>query len=64
MRRLDDKQKRRVAEELADVLWFLVRLSDRVGIDLLEAADQKLAQNAIKYPADRVRGNSQKYDEY
>ena len=61
---LDGKQRRRVAEELADVLWFLVRLSDRLGIDLLEAAEQKLAQNATKYPADRVRGNSKKYDEY
>jgi dCTP diphosphatase len=61
---LDAAQRRRVAEELADVLWFLVRLSDRLGIDLLEAAERKLATNAEKYPADRVRGKSAKYNEY
>jgi len=61
---LDDAGKRRVAEEMADVLWFLVRLSDRLGIDLLEAAEAKLAQNAAKYPADRVRGKSRKYSDY
>ena len=49
---------------MADVLWFLVRLSDRLDIDLLAAAELKLAENAKKYPADRVRGRAQKYDEY
>jgi dCTP diphosphatase len=57
-------QRRRVAEELADVLWFLVRLSDCLGIDLLEAAELKLAANAAKYPVERVRGKAAKYDEY
>ena len=61
---LDGANRRRVAEELADVLWFLVRLSDRLGIDLLEAAEQKLAENAKKYPADKVRGQSRKYTDY
>ena len=61
---LDPERRRRVAEELADVLWFLVRLSDRLGIDLLEAAERKLAANAAKYPVDRVRGLSKKYNEY
>jgi dCTP diphosphatase len=61
---LDAGRKVRVAEELADVLWFLVRLADRLDIDLLEAAEAKLAQNSTKYPADRVRGRSRKYDEY
>lgn len=60
----DDDRRRRVAEELADVLWFLVRLSDRLDIDLLEAAERKLAANAAKYPAERVRGDARKYDEY
>jgi NTP pyrophosphatase (non-canonical NTP hydrolase) len=61
---LDASQRRRVAEELADVLWFLVRLSDRLDIDLLEAAERKLAANAEKYPADRVRGTAKKYNDY
>jgi NTP pyrophosphatase (non-canonical NTP hydrolase) len=61
---LDPARRARVAEELADVLWFLVRLADRLDIDLLQAAERKLAANAAKYPADRVRGRAQKYDEY
>lgn len=60
----DDGRRRRVAEELADVLWFLVRIADRLDIDLLQAAESKLEQNAKKYPAERVRGQSRKYDEY
>jgi NTP pyrophosphatase (non-canonical NTP hydrolase) len=60
----DPDRRRRVAEELADVLWFLVRLADRLDIDLLEAAERKLAANAAKYPADRVRGDARKYNVY
>ena len=62
--RLDPERRRRVSDELADVLWFLVRLSDRLDVDLLEAAERKLAANAAKYPADRVRGQSRKYSDY
>lgn len=61
---LDAERRLRVADELADVLWFLVRLSDRLDIDLLEAAGRKLAANAEKYPADRVRGQAKKYTDY
>ena len=61
---LDGAGRRRVAEELADVLWFVVRLSDRLDIDLLEAAELKLSENAKKYPAEMVRGQSRKYTDY
>lgn len=60
----DEKLRGRAAEELADVLWFLVRIADRLDIDLLAAAESKLAANAEKYPAGRVRGQARKYDEY
>lgn len=60
----DAELRRRAAEELADVLWFLVRIADRLDVDLLAAAESKFAQNAKKYPAERVRGQSRKYDEY
>ncbi len=61
---LDAGRRQRAAEELADVLWFLVRVADRLDIDLLEAAEAKLVQNAKKYPVERVRGQSKKYNEY
>lgn len=61
---LDAGRRRRVEEELADVLVYLVRIADRLDIDLLAAAARKLEENARKYPAERVRGQARKYDEY
>ena len=60
----DAKLRQRAAEEMADVLWFLVRIADRLDINLLAAAEAKFARNAEKYPAARVRGQARKYDEY
>lgn len=51
------------ALELADVLFYLVRLADVLGVDLAAAAERKLAQNAQKYPVDKARGSSRKYTE-
>ena len=50
-----------VEQELADVLLYLVRLADRLGVDLEQAAADKIARNAEKYPADKSRGSSRKY---
>jgi dCTP diphosphatase len=61
---LDAAKKAVVAEELADILLYLVRLSDKLGVNLPEAALHKLEKNAAKYPADQVRGSSKKYSEY
>ena len=61
---LSAKDRQRVAEELADVLLYLVRLADVMKIDLERAALDKLALNAEKYPADKVRGRSDKYSSY
>jgi len=51
-----------VALEAADVLLFLVRLCDKLDIDLAAACDKKLALNTKKYPADKARGKSTKYN--
>ena len=61
---LDPARRARVEAELADVLVYLVRIADRLEIDLLAATSRKLAENARKYPAERVRGQALKYDEY
>ncbi|WP_230968810.1 nucleotide pyrophosphohydrolase [Nitrogeniibacter aestuarii] len=50
-----------VSHELADVLLYLVRLADRLDIDLGEAALEKLAINARKYPAEQAYGRADKY---
>ena len=51
-----------VALEAADVLLFLIRLCDKLGIDLAAAAERKLALNAKKYPVQKSRGRATKYD--
>jgi dCTP diphosphatase len=50
-------------DEIADVLLYLIRLSDTLGIDPIAAANRKLLANARKYPPDKARGNSKKYTE-
>ena len=50
--------------ELADIQIYLIRLADKLGIDLLAAVEKKIVLNEEKYPADIVRGSSKKYTEY
>ena len=53
---------RAVSDEMADVLILLVSCADRLGVDLLAAAHDKLARNAEKYPVEKARGRADKYD--
>lgn len=59
---LDASTREAVTMELADVLLYLVRLADALGVDLAEAAQRKLLLNAKKYPADKARGRADKYN--
>ena len=52
-----------VSNEVADVLLYLIRISDKLGIDLIAAANAKIVLNAEKYPVDKARGSSRKYTE-
>lgn len=61
--RLPPPELARVREEMADVLNYLVRLADKLGVDLLAAARDKIAVNAQKYPVEKARGNARKYSE-
>jgi len=49
--------------EMADVLNYLVRLADKLDVNLLDAAREKIALNALKYPVDKARGNARKYSD-
>ena len=53
-----------VRHEMADVLVYLVRLADKLDVDLGAAVTEKMVLNRAKYPADKVRGDARKYDEY
>jgi len=57
------EQRRQASEEIGDVLIYLTRLADRLGIDPLAAAFAKLEKNAVKYPLAKARGSAKKYTE-
>jgi len=61
---LPPEKRATVEEELADILLYLVRLADKLDVDLAEAARRKIARNAERYPAEKVRGSAKKYTEY
>lgn len=63
-RMLSEKQHARVEEELADVFLYLLRVADKLDVDLIEAGRKKIALNAEKYPVGASYGNAKKYTEF
>ena len=61
---LTPEKKAAVGLELADILIYLVRIADKLDIDLLAAARDKVAINEERYPADSVRGDARRASEY
>ena len=57
------EKREAIAMEIADVLLYLIRLADRLGIDPVDAASSKMRINAARYPVDSARGNARKYTE-
>jgi dCTP diphosphatase len=60
---LPPEKLQQVGEEIGDVLIYLTRLADKLGVNPLQAAFEKLESNREKYPADKVRGSARKYTE-
>jgi len=56
--------KNDIAEELADVIHWVLVMSDEMGIDIVQAFDKKMRKNEKKYPAHLVRGKSYKWTQY
>lgn len=61
---LDQETLEKVGEEIADIQLYLVRLADKLGIDILAQSEKKIRKNERKYPAELVRGSSKKYTSY
>ena len=53
----------RIRHELADVFICLIRIADQLDIDLIEAAQDKIALNEERYPVDKARGNCRKHSD-
>ena len=56
----DPRQRQAVEDELADVQQYVIRMADLLGVDLGDALFHKLERNAVRYPADVVRGTASK----
>ena len=58
---LDSVKRAEIKEEIADVMIYLTRLADRLGIDPVQAAEEKIRLNEKRYPVEKARGNAVKY---
>jgi dCTP diphosphatase len=61
---LPAEKREAVAMELADIFIFLIRCADRLGVDLVQAANAKTDLNERRYPVAKVRGSARRADEY
>lgn len=61
---LSEDVTKNIRHEMADVLNYLVMLADQLNVDLIAAAEEKIALNALKYPVEQVRGDARKYSAY
>jgi NTP pyrophosphatase (non-canonical NTP hydrolase) len=63
-RKLPADKLAEVAQELADIQIYLIRIADKLGVDLVAAANDKITRNEQRYPADRARGSSARAKAY
>ncbi len=59
----DKKKREEIEDEMADILYFLVRIAQKYNIDLSEILDKKMEKNNKKYPVDKFKGSNKKYNE-
>ncbi len=57
-----EKHREEIGDELGDVFNYLLLLSDRVGVNILDVAEKKLRKNEKKYPIDKAKGKNTKYN--
>ena len=60
---LDADKMNKLREEIGDVMIYLARLADRLGIDPVQAAEEKMRINEKKYPVEKAKGLATKYTE-
>ena len=61
---LTAEKREQVSHELADTFVYLLRISEVLKIDLIDAANKKIELNALKYPVDKAKGSNAKYTKY
>lgn len=63
-KKLSNEKLLEIEQELADIQIYLIRLADKLNINIIDAVHKKIEVNEMKYPADKVKGSAKKYDEY
>ena len=53
-----------VRMEMADIQIYLLRMAERLGVDLVAAAQEKMAINEQRFPVDKVKGDARRAEEY
>ena len=61
---LSPEKREAVSHELADTFVYLLRIAEVLQIDLIDAANKKIALNAKKYPVEKAKGSNAKYTKY
>lgn len=59
----NQEKKQEISEEVADVLYFLLRLAQKYDIDLSTELNKKIEKNEKKYPIEKAKGSNKKYNE-
>ncbi|MGQ0443325.1 MAG: nucleotide pyrophosphohydrolase [Methylophilaceae bacterium] len=62
--KLNDEKRQAVSHELADTFVYLLRIAEVLNIDLIQATNQKIDLNALKYPVEKAKGSNAKYTSY
>lgn len=60
---VENVNKERLKEELADILSFSFLLAEKHNLDIFDIVLEKVKKNALKYPVDKAKGTAKKYDE-
>ena len=53
-----------ITDEMADVFVYLLDLSNKLGVDLIDITNNKMIKNENKYPIDKAKGNAKKYTKF
>jgi dCTP diphosphatase len=61
---LSPEKRAEIKDEIGDVLIYLTNLADKLGIDPVEAAHEKVEKNRVNYPVSKAKGNTLKYREF
>jgi len=60
----NESKREEITEEMADTLYFLVRLAQKYDIDLVTEFNKKMVKNEKRYPVEKAKGSNKKYTEY